>query len=133
MSHFRFSFADIGNTTDYGHPNDKALKKIQYNYQVAPLQIENAPFDVYLVDGRYRVASACVSLLHAMSRGGDMERVLIGIHDNDDPRRGYQVFDDVAYIVEKRKKLWVFKLKPGTTEDDIVELWKTLEKHAGRR
>jgi len=128
MSHFRFSFADIGSTGNLGYPKDSTLQKIQYNYQVAPLQVENAPFDVYLVDGRYRVASACVCLLHAMSRGGDMEKVLVGIHDNDMGQRGYLIFVGVADIVEKRKKLWVYKIKPGTTEEDIIELWKMSEK-----
>ena len=48
------------------------LQKIHFNYQIASLIVERQPFDMYLVDGRYRVACACLSLLHAMSRGGDM-------------------------------------------------------------
>jgi len=66
LNHFRFNFADISETGLFGNPLDESFQKIQYDYQLAPLVLEDEPFDVYLVDGRYRVACACVSFLHAM-------------------------------------------------------------------
>lgn len=56
------------------------MQKIPFNYQSAPLDNEAHAFDFYLVDGRYRVATACSSFLHAISRGGDMSRVMVGVH-----------------------------------------------------
>lgn len=122
-SHFRFNYGDIGDTGLFGVPVDNTLQKIHYDYQIASLVLEDSPFDVYLVDGRYRVACACLSFLHAMKTGGNMEKVMVGIHDNDQVRRGYGVFRNVADIVIQKKKLWVYKLKPGTTEDDLYNLW----------
>ena len=122
-SHFRFNYGDIGNTGNFGHPKDSSLQKIQYDYQIASLILEDSPFDVYLVDGRYRVACACLSFLHAIKTGGDMETVRVAIHDNDQKGRGYDIFQDVADVVIEKKKLWVYKLKPETTEDDLYELW----------
>eukprot|EP00568_Trieres_chinensis_P002096 CAMPEP_0183310760 /NCGR_PEP_ID=MMETSP0160_2-20130417/33091_1 /TAXON_ID=2839 ORGANISM="Odontella Sinensis, Strain Grunow 1884" /NCGR_SAMPLE_ID=MMETSP0160_2 /ASSEMBLY_ACC=CAM_ASM_000250 /LENGTH=268 /DNA_ID=CAMNT_0025475113 /DNA_START=11 /DNA_END=814 /DNA_ORIENTATION=+ len=101
---FRFYFADIGETAAWGNPTMPSLAKIAYNYQIAPMVAEEEAFDVYLVDGRYRVACACVAFLHAIQRGGDLERVRVGIHDND--RSEYHVFTEVADVVVNAKKLW---------------------------
>lgn len=124
MSHFRFSFADIGDTKYFGHPADPTLSKIGYDYQIAPLAVEQKPFDVYLVDGRYRIACACASFLHAIKHGGDMTKVLVAVHDNDKPKRGYQSFLGIADVVFQAKKLWVYKLKENFTEEDIFKLWE---------
>lgn len=80
MDHFRFSFADTGKTSMHGNPINDKMQKIPFNYQSAPLDNEAHAFDFYLVDGRYRVATACSSFLHAISRGGDMSRVMVGVH-----------------------------------------------------
>jgi len=53
------------------------LKKNLYNYQIVPLALEKKPFEVYIIDGRYRVACACVSFLHAMKYGADMSQVRV--------------------------------------------------------
>lgn len=124
LSHFRFYYGDIGSTMFYGHPANKSLPKIQFNYQIAPLALEDKPFDVYLVDGRYRVACACLSLLHAMKTGGDMERVRIGIHDNHKMSRDYNKFQEVADVVLQLNKLWVYKLRKDVDEQSIYELWQ---------
>ena len=126
MDQFRFSFADIGTTRQWGNPNNSKLQKIQFNYQIAPLSNEIESFDVYLVDGRYRVSCACAAMLHAMSRGGDMTKVMVAIHDFFQ-RRAYQDFKQVTKIVHSSDRLAVFKSKPNVTEKDIYNLWK---KHA---
>ena len=67
--YFRFYFADIGPTKDWGYPN-RTLLKNKFNYQVSSLLSEkNKPFDVYMVDGRYRFPCVLISLLHAASSG----------------------------------------------------------------
>ena len=126
LEHFRFNFADIGTSKAWGRPQNPLLQKIQYNYQIAPLVLEDESFDVYLVDGRYRVACACVSFLHAIKTGGNMDTVRVGIHDNDANQAGmrhYDVLTTVAEVMIKNSKLWTYKLKNDTTEEDLYNLW----------
>jgi len=122
--HFRFHFADIGDTKSWGYPKTK-LRKNAYSFQVAALVGEEEAFDVYLIDGRYRVACVCVAFLHAMQYGGDMEKVRVGIHDNHDLERGYKVVSEIGELVVQNEMLWVYKLKKGTNVDDVVKLWKS--------
>lgn len=126
MDHFRFSFADVGETSKFGTPVKTELRKIGYRYQVAALVIEKEAFDIYFVDGRYRIACACVSFLHAMKNSGDMTQVMVAIHDNDQKDRNYGIFKRIAYIVYQTEKLWVYKLKPHVTEVDIYHLWEKM-------
>jgi len=121
MDHFRFSFADIGETLAFGNPANENLQKIQYNYQIAPLVIEMKPFDFYLVDGRYRVSCACISFLHAMKHGGDMSKVMVAIHDFH--RTAYHEIMKVGELVHNTSALAVFKLKPKMTQNDVFDVW----------
>ena len=132
LEHFRFNFADIGTSKAWGRPQNPLLQKIQYNYQIAPLVVEDESFDVYLLDGRYRVACACVSFLHAIKTGGNMDTVRVGVHDNDGNHvarrhhdvRNYDVLTTVADVIMiKNSKLWTYKLKNDTTEEDLYNLW----------
>ena len=122
-THFRFHFADIGMTKSWGTPTNLKLQKIKYNYQIQSLFSEIQPFDVYMVDGRYRVACACMSFLHAMKYGANMEKVRVLTHDNDKVRRGYDILQQIADLEIKNTKLWVYKLKPSVMEDDIVNMY----------
>lgn len=124
MTHFRFSFADIGETMAWGKPKDETLPKIAYDYQVQPLAAETEPFDIYMVDGRYRVACFCVAWLHAMKYNADLQKVRVLIHDNDEAARNYGVVNSIADIEIQNKKLWVYKHKENVTEDDIFALWE---------
>eukprot|EP00980_Cylindrotheca_fusiformis_P016531 scaffold4954_cov106-Cylindrotheca_fusiformis.AAC.1 len=121
MNHFRFAFADIGVTGAWGTPYDKNLPKVVYNYQIQPLVGEDKPFDVYLIDGRFRIACFCIAILHALARGGDMEKVRFGFHDSH--RKYYKVVPEIAELVTFNKKLRIYKYKPGMTEDDIYAFW----------
>lgn len=136
-SHFQFNFGDIGQTQAYGWPKGFRLGfepqrqdahlimgKMAYRYIVAPLVLERDPFDVYLVDGRWRVACACVSFLHAMGRGGDMEKVRVMVHDYDVVTRGYDIIEKEIAILDRRSnKLAIFKLKPGIGEGAVADLY----------
>jgi len=141
LDHFRFSLGDIGPIGQYGTPIQTNNSKIPYNYQSGPLNNELKSFDVYLVDGRYRVSCACASFLHAWSRGGDMTKILVVVHDwnrgkvatHYDPNNetswrsewawGYWILMDIADVVEKSELLAVLKLKPGIAEQDVHNLW----------
>ena len=56
--HFRFEFGDIGSTIEWGNPATPFLPKAPMDYTIQSLATEPKPFDIYMVDGRYRVASA---------------------------------------------------------------------------
>ena len=123
MTHFRFIFADIGETGDFGNPMNEKLQKIPLSYQSAPLNDEIEAFDFYLVDGRYRVACACAAMLHAMSRGGDMKKVMFGVHDYPS-RPDYHQLEAISDIVRESELLRVFKVKSTTTKLDVYQMWK---------
>jgi hypothetical protein len=62
--HFRFYFADTRPTRRWEYPTE-ALAKSPLDYQAAPFIAEPSPFDVYIVDGRWRLACLLLSFLHA--------------------------------------------------------------------
>lgn len=120
-SHFKFYFADVGLTGHWGMPLKVASKQAM-QYQLSALQSEKLPFDVYLVDGRYRVASACAALLHASKYGKTNVTVLM--HDYH-ARPEYYVVQDFADIIERSPSgsLVLFKRKTDTTDEDIFANW----------
>jgi len=135
MNHFKFSFADIGSTRIFGNPDDESLQKIPYALQSAPLNNEMEAYDVYLVDGRYRVACACACFLHAWDRGGKKERIRVGVHDwsrgkigvgnvSIDWGWGYWSLLEIADVEYQSKELAILKLKSNTTKQDILTMWK---------
>jgi len=136
MDHFRYYFSDIGETKYWGFPTKPELAKNEYDYQVSALMAEKQAFDVYLVDGRYRVACACLSFLHAIKhRGVDLaSQVRVGIHDNDQNEkdgtynRHYEIFQEVADAEIQNTKLWVYKLKTNrpNIEQELYDLWERI-------
>lgn len=125
MDHFRFYFSDIGETKEWGYP-EKDLAKNPYDYQLSALMAEQEAFDVYMVDGRYRVACACLSFLHAIKHGGNLDTIRVAIHDNQQKERGYGIFQEVADVVIKNKQLWVYQLKKDrpNIEEELYNLWE---------
>lgn len=122
---YHFTFADIGPTRAWGYPiNDNATTnaKVPFSYQTSPLYVEMLPFDVYLVDGRYRVACLCSSMMHAMSRGADMSAVHFGMHDWG--RAYYAVALEVGYVVHRSELLVILRKRPNVTERDIRGIWE---------
>ena len=61
---YRFYYANIGKTARWGYPESSEPKQI-LTYQLAPLIVEPLPFDVYMVDGRFRFACVLASFLFA--------------------------------------------------------------------
>jgi hypothetical protein len=144
LPHFRYYFADIGETGEWGIPKFPDLAKNVYNYQIMPLQAEPNPFDVYLIDGRYRVACAMAAFLHAgtsaaESASGSKGPVVI-IHDcfhqdhvgTDEKdieqmqlRARYHVADHLLDLVDHSgHKVCVYRRKPTTTDEDLYKIWQ---------
>jgi len=142
LPHFRFYFADIGETGEWGIPKTPDLAKNVYNYQIMPLQAEPNPFDVYFVDGRYRVACAMAALLHAGSSAGGRSNndAVVMVHDcfhqdhvaadekdveQMELRARYHVADHLLDMVDHSGgKICVFRRKSTTTDEDLYKVWQ---------
>ncbi len=122
MAYFRFYFADIGQTREWGVPVDKNMAKIPLNYQLQALYTEAEAFDVYMVDGRYRVACVAASFLHALSRGAHMSTIRVLLHDAD--RDAYLPLLKIAEIVERSARLYVLQLRHNVTKHELAGLWR---------
>mmetsp|Transcript_10618 Transcript_10618/g.22821 ORF Transcript_10618/g.22821 Transcript_10618/m.22821 type:complete len:286 (-) Transcript_10618:145-1002(-) len=124
--HYRFYFGDIGETlvNKYGRPVEH-LPKSEYDYIISPLMSELCPFDVYMVDGRYRAACALMALLHSSDHDKD---ATILIHDYTHHRPGYKIVEQVCDIVEESgQRLVAFKRKPNVTNELIYELYQQVK------
>lgn len=118
VTHFNFHFADIGATRGWGNPIHPDLAKIKYNYQISTLLQSQEAYDIYMVDGRYRVPSACLSFLHALKyRKDDIHNVRVATHDNY--RKAYHVVEEIAKVVEDTGCLRIYQLKDDVSENDL--------------
>ena len=99
--HFRFFFSDIGEILEWGKPAN-ILFKSRFNYQIAPLIVERKPFELYLIDGRYRIGCFCVSFLHAIKYGANMTTVRVAVHDNH--RKQYHKAHQERHLVQDPAK-----------------------------
>ena len=113
---YRFVHAYIGVVSDWGVPVDRKSADLWPFYQIGAISAE-IPFDVYLVDGRFRVACGCVALLH----GGPQATVIM--HDFG-VREWYHSILTVADRVEQVGNLIVLRRRPSVKEDEIRSLWK---------
>jgi len=119
--HFRFYLADIGKIRDFGNPINPKLSKNVLNSQLAPLIMEPLPFDVYMVDGRYRVACLLASFLHSSARGGEDPTVLL----HDCKREWLQLAAKHFNVTRKEgADICVYKRKESTTDEELIEEWK---------
>lgn len=131
--HFRFYFADIGPTGAWGTPIEKYNKAV-LDYQLAPLISEPYAFDVYMVDGRYRIACVLASFLHASSRSvnSNGSSTVVLLHDRH--RESYHVVDDLFEIEcsEAEQRLCALRRLPTTTDQDLFQAWQKHHTSIGR-
>lgn len=138
--HYRFYFADVGVTVAWGYPKDNViLPKSIFQYQLMPLLAEPQAFDVYMVDGRWRVPCMIVSFLHASARGADPQVTTVLLHDcfiqeqwkGGSPfpkqllRLSYRSADHLLDLVDhSQNRLCVYKRKPNTTDAQLLDFWE---------
>ena len=106
--------ADVGAIVEFGTPKDSASQHLWPGYS-RQVDGEQGAFDVYLVDGRFRVACACRALLHGRADS------LVLVHDFERP--AYHVLLDVADQLERVGKLAVLRRKLGVNAAAIERLW----------
>jgi hypothetical protein len=130
-NHFRFYFGDVGLTGAWGFPYETSLPKSILNYQLAAFIVEPKPFDVYLVDGRWRLPSLVASFLHASARGAPHHHTIGLLHDcrprgpkYEDDRPKYKLADHLLEVVDHSgSRLCVYKRRAETTDKQLVEIW----------
>lgn len=131
---FRFYYSDVGAVGAWGYPVQNLTKAI-LTYQIGPLASEIAPFDVYMVDGRFRVGCVLVSFLHAASYGSYDSLVLLHdcYHKDHSPsnpppsrnRKAYYVLNDYFDLHNHSKDfLCVYKRRQEVTDEQIYQLWE---------
>lgn len=132
--HFRFYLADIGATGKWGYPKKEHLAKAIYQYQLAPLLDEPEAFDVYMVDGRYRLACMFASFLHASQHGGDPEKTTVLLHDchrtsgkkkklRSGAEKSYKAVEAFFDVGHSGGRLCIYTRRNTTTDGDLLELW----------
>jgi hypothetical protein len=143
-NYFRFYFADIGPTKSWGYPRS-TLPKNKFNYQISSLLSEiNKPFDVYMVDGRYRVPCVFISLLHASSRSSIaasassslstsnnssgpiilLHDCIVNLNNSKRHRKQYASVNTLLDMIDTTAdKLCVYQRKSTTTDQMIYDMW----------
>ncbi len=113
--------ANIGATEEWGAPKDKYPRWdwLNYHEQVWEL-MPHTDFDLILIDGRFRVACLCQSLLRCENR-----EVVFLVHDFWD-RPQYHDILKLCALVDRADTLAVFKRKRST---DWKRVCLVLQKH----
>lgn len=111
----RFIFADIGPTGRWGRPL-KAPGEVDYrNYHQHVWNEIAQSFDLYLIDGRFRVACLCQALLRAGAKARFM------VHDYRS-RPHYHAVEAVARPVHEVEDLTVFERRAEASDEKIRAL-----------
>ncbi|WP_197038228.1 tetratricopeptide repeat protein [Billgrantia saliphila] len=112
---------DIGPTREWGYPVSlEAAGKFQ-DYSRAILA-HDSPFDLILVDGRFRVACVITAIQHLLSHHVDPNETRIFIHDFWD-RPVYHVVLDFLEPIERVDTAGLFKLKKKIKEKELRKVW----------
>ena len=127
---FKFYFADVGRIKAWGVPVD-VLPKQAMQSQIAALYSELAAFDIYFVDGRYRVGCVCSSFLHA-SKYNKVD-VAVLVHDYSN-RPEYHVIESFAEIVDRSPsgKLVRLSRRSNASDIDIYDVWNSFRQDASK-
>jgi hypothetical protein len=136
-AHYRFHFADLGKIGRWSVPIDAAAQPKWPIYSFSALAAESEGFDFYLVDGRFRIASAAVCFLHAARTGKQPDEFAVTIHDFKSRVPSYRDILALTYIVDgfsfahpraqesySDYKLVVLRRKQDATDEQFLALWE---------
>jgi hypothetical protein len=102
---------DIGETGDWGYPKDVQKKDSWPLYHSSIWDSpKSAEADLYLVDGRFRVACFAQVALHCASHA------IIGVHDFAS-RKQYHPIRELAREIATVEDLSFFQTRPGTRDE----------------
>jgi hypothetical protein len=116
FSRLTLAHVDIGPTSEWGYPSDSGTRDRWPNYHSNIwARLESSDADVYMVDGRFRVACFLQILLHSR------RDALIMIHDFDS-RSEYHVVREVAREIAVAGSLSVFQRYDNGNETLMREI-----------
>lgn len=120
--HCQVEAVDIGPTREWGYPISSEHSHKFANYSHA-IKTHDYPFDLILVDGRFRVACTATTIQHILDHHRSPEDARIFIHDFWD-RPAYHLVLDFLDTLERVDTAGVFKLKPGIKRADVEQMLK---------
>lgn len=120
--HCQVEAVDIGPTREWGYPTSSEHSHKFANYSHA-IKAHDYPFDLILVDGRFRVACTATTIQHILDHHLSPEDARIFIHDFWD-RPGYHVVLDFLDTLERVDTAGLFKLKPDIKRADVEKMLK---------
>ncbi|MCL7462345.1 tetratricopeptide repeat protein [Pseudomonas sp. NW5] len=120
--HCQVEAVDIGPTREWGYPTSSEHSHKFANYSHA-IKAHDYPFDLILVDGRFRVACTATTIQHILDHHRSPEDARIFIHDFWD-RPGYHVVLDFLDTLERVDTAGLFKLKPDIKRADVEKMLK---------
>jgi protein O-GlcNAc transferase len=112
---------DIGPTGDWGYPTSSDHRKNFPKYSLA-INNHSYPFDLILIDGRFRVACTITSILHILDNHSNPESSRIFIHDFWD-RPAYHSVLNYLDVVDRTDTAGIFKIKNNISRSALEKTW----------
>ncbi len=119
-SHCQVEAVDIGPTREWGYPisNEHSYKFTSYSHAI---KSHDYPFDLILVDGRFRVACTATAIQHILDHHCSPEDARIFIHDFWD-RPQYHVVLEFLETLERVDTAGLFRLKPDIEREAVEQM-----------
>ena len=102
---------DIGPVRDFGNPRDDSKRK-QWPAYSNTTALGTIPFDIYLVDGRFRIACVCRAFLHGPNS-------MVVVHDFE---RYATILARVSVTNRRVAKLGM--VRRNATDQQLIDLWE---------
>lgn len=122
----RVEAVDIGPTQAWGFPASKEHEDKFSNYSLA-INAHDEPFDLILVDGRFRVACTMAAILHILRHHDRLGEAKIFIHDFWN-RPHYHCVLQFLETLEKVNTAGLFKVKENLSPTDVESVWREYAK-----
>ncbi|GGB45081.1 hypothetical protein GCM10011502_17970 [Oceanisphaera marina] len=112
--------ADIGPTGDWGYPLQMEQSDKFPRYSQAILEHQQ-PFDLILIDGRFRVACTMAAIQH-IAKHHTQDSAIIFIHDFWN-RPHYHAVLEFLDVIKQVESAGVFKVKEDAQLNKLAEMW----------
>lgn len=98
---YNFTFQNIGPTREWGNPVNCTPRPSFETYSKTPFETGAQSYDMYFIDGRFRVACTAQAFLHASSGGSDNDAPVVVVHDFGPPQnRRLDEYKDILTIAD---------------------------------
>lgn len=111
--------ADIGPTGDWGYPLTQQTDKFP-RYSQAILEHQQ-PFDLILIDGRFRVACTMAAIQH-IAKHHTQDSTIIFIHDFWN-RPHYHAVLEFLDVIKQVESAGVFRVKNDVSSEKVADIW----------